>query len=178
MDWSEFERTSSSFNDGCFGLNRKPIQTPDMLYDLSGVPKLQPFRIERVYYKLPNGIPIGYGKGDIVFGQEYYISAHGDIYNKTTGKHLAGTKQKGKEQVRRYTFTLQGTTKTVDIFQHRLVACMFLKHQIGMSCVYHIDLNLRNNHCSNLMFCSPEGKSILKVRMLVLVQSIIIMHLF
>ena len=154
-DGSSYDHTRAYSDELCLTLKRKPIQTPDMLIDRNEYVKIKPYKMNQVYYRLPDGLVLGYSGLKIIFRHDYYISEYGHIYNRTTGRHVGGSIKQG---FRGYDLTIKGPVRSVQVMQHMLVAQMFLKPQPGMSWVHHIDLNKYNNHYSNLMYCTQRGK--------------------
>ena len=87
---------------------------------------------------------------DIVgFEGLYRISNEGNILSLLTGKVLSPYNNKGYLMVRLYK-----NNKSSSLYVHRLVAQSFVANPNGYIEINHIDENNRNNHHSNLEWCS------------------------
>ena len=87
---------------------------------------------------------------DIVgFEGLYRISNEGNILSLLTDKVLSPYNNKGYLMVRLYK-----NNKSSSLYVHRLVAQSFVANPNGYIEINHIDENKRNNHHSNLEWCS------------------------
>lgn len=87
---------------------------------------------------------------DIVgFEGLYKISNEGNILSLLTDKVLSPYNNKGYLMVRLYK-----NSKPSSLYVHRLVAQTFVENPNGYVEINHIDENKRNNHYSNLEWCS------------------------
>lgn len=87
---------------------------------------------------------------DIVgFEDLYKISNEGNILSLLTDKVLSPYNNKGYLMVRLYK-----NSKPSSLYVHRLVAQTFVENPNGYVEINHIDENKRNNHYSNLEWCS------------------------
>lgn len=84
---------------------------------------------------------------------ELEIDESGEMVNVRTGwKYVWYSTSKG------YSYTLvhlcKGKKKR--ILQHRAVACTFIENSLGKPHINHKDGNKKNNHISNLEWCTPQ----------------------
>jgi hypothetical protein len=82
--------------------------------------------------------------------KNYFISEYGHVYSILTKRILKG--EIDKDGYLRYRLYGDGTNQK--IFSHRLVAMGFHPNQPFNLVVNHIDANKRNNHFTNLEWCT------------------------
>lgn len=92
----------------------------------------------------------------------YEVNEYGDVRNKKTNKLIKGdTNNAGYQRV-----CLYNGNKKKRMFRHRLVAIHFLTNDKNLEQVNHIDGNKKNNHVSNLEWCSQKENELHKIKLL------------
>lgn len=85
----------------------------------------------------------------------YAVNENGEVKNLKTGRLIVGDHNScGYERVTLYNKKHDPSKQR--FFRHRLVASVFLENTDGYKEVNHIDHNLKNNHVSNLEWCSRK----------------------
>ena len=100
-----------------------------------------------------------YKNGNIEIGERNYITLGNNQYKK-------GYKRKIKLKRRKVNFrdngngymsiTIHTNNNSVTVYQHRLVAMAYCEKEQNQNYVNHIDFNTKNNHCSNLEWCTAK----------------------
>lgn len=90
----------------------------------------------------------------VIYGK-YVVTDEGKVFNKETGNELKGGYTSRDRNYRCVCLSPQpGKQKTCYI--HRLVAEAFIPNPHNLQQVNHIDGNTKNNHASNLEWCTPS----------------------
>ncbi len=91
-------------------------------------------------------------KSNILGFENYHITRSGEILNLVTGLLL-----KQQEQANGYLRVgLHSDGKQKKKLVHRLVAEAYLPNLNNLPCVMHLDDNPKNNHVSNLKWCTHQ----------------------
>ena len=86
----------------------------------------------------------------VLYKQNYEVFENGEVFSTLTHRFLkGGCFSNGYEFV---VLNIDGKSK--NIMRHRLVARLFIPNINGKPCINHIDGNKKNNHVSNLEWCS------------------------